>query len=218
LVEGNKTINELSNTEFEVKEIFSTTPSEISTKLPVAVEISDDELKKISFLQHPKNSVAVCALKEEKFLKNIKRRIVLDGIQDPGNMGTIIRLADWFGVEEIVCSKDTVDFYNPKVIMASMGSFTRVNIIYTDLQKFLEKTELPSLVTDMSGENLYKTKIPETFNLIMGNEGNGVSDEVMKLASKKISIPQFGKIKQTESLNVAMATAVILGQIFRQEA
>ncbi|HPZ25641.1 MAG TPA: TrmH family RNA methyltransferase, partial [Kaistella sp.] len=123
LVEGNKTIKEIPNSHFKIKEIFSLNPDEISTENVAASQITPNELKKISFLQHPKDSVAVCEVINEKFLEDISIQLVLDGIQDPGNLGTMIRLADWFGIEQIICSEDTVDFYNPKVIQASMGSF-----------------------------------------------------------------------------------------------
>ena len=214
LVEGNKIIRELPKSGFKVKEIYSIDPSEIDFPSIDAIEISPADLKKISFLQNPKDSVAVCEIKEQEILASVKRRIVLDGIQDPGNMGTIIRLADWFGIEEIICSTDTVDFYNPKVIQATMGSFTRVNIVYTDLVEFLSDQSVSNLATDMEGENIFQMEFPEAFNLILGNEGNGMRPETDRLATQKITIPRFGQNKNTESLNVAMATGIMLGQIF----
>lgn len=216
LVEGNKTINELPNSAFKIREIYSIAPQELIPTLPKAIKIDAATLKKISFLRHPKDSVAICYLKEEHFLEEVKLRLILDGIQDPGNLGTIIRLADWFGIEEIVCSRDTADFYNPKVIMSSMGSFTRVNIVYTDLEDFLPQQNIANLATDMEGTNLYQYEFPEAFNLILGNEGQGIRPTTEAHVTEKISIPQFGKVQKTESLNVAMATAVILGQIYRK--
>ncbi|WP_449398197.1 TrmH family RNA methyltransferase [Chryseobacterium wanjuense] len=141
--------------------------------------------------------------------------MILDGIQDPGNLGTIIRLADWFGIEQIICSEDTVDFYNPKVIQATMGSFIRVNIVYTNLVEYLSKTENVNIGTDMEGENIYTFQKPEKINLIFGNEGNGMRPETEKLLQKSIMIPRFGKSQSTESLNVSMAAGIILGQLFR---
>jgi TrmH family RNA methyltransferase len=126
----------------------------------------------------------------------------------------LLFLADWFGIEEIVCSEDTVDFYNPKVIQATMGSFTRVNIVYTDLSEFLQDKNTPNYITDMDGENVFQSDFPEAFNLILGNEGNGIRPVTEELADKKITIPRFGSKQNTESLNVAMATGIILGQIF----
>lgn len=214
MVEGNKIICELFNSNFKVKEILSTDPQKLDrTDIPVT-HISENELKKISFLKTPKDSVAVCYLAEEKKLEDKNIQLILDGIQDPGNLGTIIRLADWFGIEQIICSEDTVDVYNPKVIQATMGSFTRVNVVYTDLVEYLSKTENVNIGTDMEGENIYTFEKPEKINLILGNEGNGMRPETEKLLKKSISIPRFGKSQSTESLNVSMAAGIILGQLF----
>lgn len=216
LVEGNKTITELFKSNFKIKEIFSTDPQKLDRGDVPLTHISDNELKKISFLQNPKDSVAICYLNEEKKLDDGNLQLVLDGIQDPGNMGTIIRLADWFGIEQIICSKDTVDFYNPKVIMASMGSFTRVNIVYTDLTEYLSQTENVNIGTDMEGENIYSFRKPEKMNLILGNEGNGMRPETERLLEKSVMIPRFGQSQSTESLNVSMAAGIILGQLFSE--
>ncbi len=214
MVEGNKIICELFNSNFKVKEILSTDPQKLDrTDIPVT-HISENELKKISFLKTPKDSVAVCYLAQEEKMEDQEIQLVLDGIQDPGNLGTIIRLADWFGIEQIICSEDTVDFYNPKVIQATMGSFTRVNIVYTDLVEYLSKTENVNIGTDMDGENIYTFEKPGKINLILGNEGNGMRPETEKLLQKSISIPRFGKSRSTESLNVSMAAGIILGQLF----
>lgn len=213
MVEGNKIIKELKNSSFKVKEIFSINASELDFPKNIIHTITEQELKKISFLQSPKNSVAVCELKEQ-YLIETPIQLVLDNIQDPGNLGTIIRLADWFGIEQIICSQETVDFYNPKVIQATMGSFTRVNIIYQDIQKLLENSDRPILGTDMIGQNLYQTHFPNSFYLVLGNEGNGINPKIKNLVSQNITIPRFGKLQSTESLNVSMAAGIILGQIF----
>ena len=215
LVEGNKTIKEIPNSHFKIKEIFSVNPDEISTENVAASQITPNELKKISFLQHPKDSVAVCELINEKFLEDLSIQLVLDGIQDPGNLGTMIRLADWFGIEQIICSEDTVDFYNPKVIQASMGSFLRVNIVYKNLTEYLKNSTSENIGTDMDGTNCYEYDFPEKFNLILGNEGNGIRPETENLLTQKITIPRFGK--STESLNVSMVAGIILGQIFSKK-
>ena len=216
LVEGNKIICELINSNFKIKEIFSTDPQKLGrTDVPVT-HISENELKKISFLQNPKDSVAVCYINQEEKFDDKNIQLVLDGIQDPGNLGTIIRLADWFGIEQIICSEDTVDFYNPKVIMASMGSFTRVNIVYTNLVEYLSATENVNIGTDMDGENIYSFEKPEKLNLILGNEGNGMRPETEELLQKSVMIPRFGKSQSTESLNVSMAAGIILGQLFNR--
>ncbi len=215
LVEGNKIICELYNSNFKIKEIFSTDPQKLGRSDVPVTHISENELKKISFLQHPKDSVAVCYINPEKKSEDKNIQLILDGIQDPGNLGTIIRLADWFGIEQIICSEDTVDFYNPKVIQATMGSFTRVNIVYTNLVEYLSKTGNVNIGTDMEGENIYTFQKPEKINLILGNEGSGMRPETEKLLQKSIMIPRFGKSQSTESLNVSMAAGIILGQLFR---
>lgn len=214
LVEGNKIIRELPDSRFKIKEIFSTDPQKLDRMEAPVTHISENELKKISFLQNPKDSVAVCYLHPEEKTEDKNLQLVLDGIQDPGNLGTMIRLADWFGIEQIVCSEDTVDFYNPKVIMASMGSFTRVNIVYTNLTEYLSETENINIGTDMDGENIYSFERPEKMNLILGNEGNGMRPETEELLHKSVMIPRFGKSQSTESLNVSMAAGIILGQLF----
>ncbi|MFP3595536.1 TrmH family RNA methyltransferase [Chryseobacterium sp. SIMBA_029] len=214
LVEGNKIICELPNSNFKIKEIFSTDPQKLDRTDSPITHVSDNELKKVSFLQNPKDSVAVCYLKPEEKLEDQSIQLVLDGIQDPGNLGTIIRLADWFGIEQIICSEDTVDFYNPKVIQASMGSFTRVNVVYCDLVDYLSNTENINIGTDMEGENIYRFEKPGKMNLVLGNEGSGMRPETEKLLQKSISIPRFGKSQSTESLNVSMAAGIILGQLF----
>ncbi len=214
MVEGNKIICELFNSNIKVKEILSTDPQKLDRTDTLVTHISENELKKISFLKTPKDSVAVCYLAEEEKWEDKKIQLVLDGIQDPGNLGTIIRLADWFGIEQIICSEDTVDVYNPKVIQATMGSFTRVNVVYTDLVEYLSSTENVNIGTDMEGENIYTFEKPEKMNLILGNEGNGMRPETEKLLQKSISIPRFGKSQSTESLNVSMAAGIILGQLF----
>lgn len=216
LVEGNKIIKELKNSPFKVKEVFSIAPSELDLGNVPIHQITEAELKKISHLQHPKNSVAVCELRENTPIET-PIQLVLDNIQDPGNLGTIIRLADWFGIEQIICSLETADFYNPKVIQATMGSFTRVNIVYQDISEILSHSQRPIFGTDMVGENLYQMDFPREFYLILGNEGNGIRPEIKQLVHQNITIPRFGKLQSTESLNVSMAAGIILGQIFSKK-
>ena len=213
-VEGNKIIKELPNSDYEVETIYSTDPEKIAATGINTESITEVNLKKISFLQHPKDSVAICKVPQQRVLDNIPIQLVLDGIQDPGNLGTIIRLADWFGIEQIVCSLDTVDLYNPKVIQASMGSFLRVNVCYVDLHDYLINYQFPILGTDMMGENLYTTEFPERFSLVFGNEGNGLRPSTEQLLKQTITIPRFGKHQSTESLNVSMSAGIILGSIF----
>lgn len=214
MVEGNKTIKEIPSSKYRINEIFSVNPTELAVDKIVPKPIFPAELKKISFLQNPKDSVAVCELIEEVREEEVGVQLILDGIQDPGNLGTIIRLADWFGISQIICSEDTADFYNPKVIQASMGSFLRVNIVYENLEKYLSHNMQPVIGTDMDGINFYNYTFPKQFNLVLGNEGNGIRPEIEDLLTDKITIPRFGKSKATESLNVAMSAGIILGQIF----
>ena len=217
LVEGNKTIKEIPSSRYKINEIYSVNPDEILIENVNITPISPTELKKISFLQNPKDSVAVCELREAKTLPNLSIQLILDGIQDPGNLGTIIRLADWFGIEQIICSEDTADFYNPKVIQASMGSFLRVNIVYQDIHAYLQESSSAIIGTDMDGKNLYNYSFPEKFSLVLGNEGNGIRPLTEALLTEKITIPRFGKSRATESLNVSMAAGIILGQIFSEK-
>lgn len=213
LVEGNKMIKELKKSSFKVKEIFSIDPLELDFSGVPVHHITPRELQKISHLQNPKNSIAVCELQENQSI-DTPVQLILDNIQDPGNFGTIIRLADWFGIEQIICNPETVDLYNPKVIQATMGSFTRVNIIYQEIEEVLRSADRPIFGTDMVGESLYEVNFPEKFYLILGNEGNGIRPDIKKMVSQNITIPRFGKEQATESLNVSMAAGIILGQIF----
>ena len=141
--------------------------------------------------------------------------VALDDVRDPGNLGTIIRLCDWFGIETLFCSEESVDIYNPKVVQATMGSISRVNVVYGSLEAFLTKTKLPVFGTFMDGKNIYQEKLPSEGIIIMGNEANGISSSVEKLVSERIAIPRFGNLQVTESLNVATATAIILSEFKR---
>lgn len=211
VVEGVKNIKEVLNSSIYVEKIYSIddTFNDFPSK---NILIAERELKKISQLVTPNTALAVCEIPQEKNIQKNGFIIALDDIRDPGNLGTIIRMADWFGIQQIVCSKETVDLYNPKVIQSTMGSFIRVQINYTDLEEFFETYSHPILGTFMDGENLYKTKLPEKAVLLMGNEANGISEKLESFVTQRLSIPRMGKLQQTESLNVAMATSIILGE------
>lgn len=211
VVEGVKNIKEVLNSSIYVEKIYSIddTFNDFPSK---NVLITERELKKISQLVTPNTALAVCEIPQEKKIQKNGFIIALDDIRDPGNLGTIIRMADWFGIQQIVCSKETVDLYNPKVIQSTMGSFIRVQINYTDLEEFFETYSHPILGTFMDGENLYKTSLPENAVLLMGNEANGISEKLESFVTQRLSIPRMGKLQQTESLNVAMATSIILGE------
>lgn len=176
-------------------------------------EISLNELQKISALKNPAGAIAAVYIPQwpqlsHTDLKN-KFTLVLDGVQDPGNMGTIIRTADWFGIKNIICSADTVDVYNPKVVQATMGSLARVNIIYTELDDFISHMNLPVYGALLNGDNLYKTNFGTEGLIVMGNEGNGISPQIQQLITNKITIPRIGG---AESLNVAIATAIFCSE------
>lgn len=210
-VEGVKIIQELLKNGYAVDKIYTT--ELFSTNADVnQILISENELKKISQLVQPNTALALCEIPQKKELNLNGLVIALDDIRDPGNLGTIIRLADWFGVEQIICSKETVDLYNQKVIQSTMASFTRVQVNYVNLKEVFSNYKNPILGTFMDGENIYKTDFPTDAIIVMGNEANGISDELLPFISDKITIPRFGKLQQTESLNVAMATGILLSE------
>ena len=212
-VEGVKVVHEFLNSSFELDILFSTETS--FSHLNNYFEISEQELNKISTLKTPNKVLALFKIPEQQRVDPAGLIIALDTINDPGNLGAIIRLCDWFGVEQLVCSKETVDCYNTKVIQASMGSLTRIVIHYTDLKEYFEGLSIPIFIADMEGENIYNTELPSSAVLVMGNEANGVSDSIRNIVDAKISIPRFGNYQQTESLNVATATAILLSEFKR---
>lgn len=173
---------------------------------------SAEELKKISTLTTPNKLIAVVE-KLTFFSEEPSLILALDSVQDPGNLGTILRAADWFGIKKIICSKTTVDCYNTKVIQASMGSFLRVEVVYLDLLDYLAKTNLPIYGALLEGENVYHSKLETPGILLMGNEGNGISEELKQFISHPVTIPQFGS---AESLNVAVATSILLSEFARR--
>ncbi|WP_339920600.1 RNA methyltransferase [uncultured Flavobacterium sp.] len=213
--EGVKVIQELLDSNFELEHLYST-QNDFEDVLPSKKSlILEPDLKKISALATANSCLAVFKIPLEKKVKESGLIVALDSIRDPGNLGTILRLCDWFGVKEIVCSKETVDLYNPKVVQATMGSIARVNMSYIDLNSFIAATNLPVFGTFMDGVNIYKTTLPQEGIVVMGNEANGISKELEKLIKNKLSIPRFGEIQKTESLNVATATAIILSEFRR---
>ncbi|QED36220.1 RNA methyltransferase [Antarcticibacterium arcticum] len=217
IVEGIKGISEFLNSHLELDTLF-TTQQIFRAPSAKTQEITEAELKKLSALTTPQTALAIFKILGPTAPSFSGLTLALDGIRDPGNLGTIIRLCDWFGIEDLVCSPDTVDCYNPKVVQASMGSITRVNISYMPLHTLISSVGgVPVLGTFLEGENVYTTKIPSNGIMIMGNEANGISEDVEKMLTRKINIPQFGNSSKTESLNVATATAVLLSEFRRQE-
>lgn len=213
VAEGPKVINELLTAKFKLHSLYVTV-EDLFTGVHSEI-ISDEEISKISFLKNANNSVAVFTIPEQKKPKKEGITLLLDSVRDPGNLGTIIRLSDWFNVSNIICSSDSVDCFNPKVIQATMGSISRVSISYCDLTTYLSLSDLPVYAGTMDGKNIYKEKLPENAIVIVGNEANGISDNLLNLTTHKIGIPRFGNNHQTESLNVAVATAILFSEFKR---
>lgn len=213
IAEGVKVVQEFLKSSYELEFLFSTDTD--FSFLDCFVEVSNQELKKISSLKTPNKVLAIFKIPLQKKINSSGLTVVLDTINDPGNLGTIIRLCDWFGVEQLLCSEETVDCYNSKVVQASMGSLTRVPISYLNLTEYLKTVSVPVFIADMDGDNIYKTTLPPSAVLVMGNEANGASDAIKKLVNTKISIPRFVNANQVESLNVASATAILLSEFRR---
>lgn len=214
IAEGKKVIQELIDANFSLEHLFATKVNLFDSRYNPEL-ISDSELKKISALTTANDCLAVFKIKEVSSNSNSGLELALDNIKDPGNMGTIIRLCDWFGISKIVCTEETVDIYNPKVVQATMGSLARVEVLYTNLTNYLKASDKEIFGTFMEGKNIYKQELPAMGVIVMGNEANGISAEIESLVTQKISIPRFGSLQQTESLNVATATAVILSEFKR---
>jgi len=221
LVEGYRSVIEFIDSAYQIEAVYHTSAIEpkllkLSRKMNFN-EISLNELEKISTLKSPQDIIALVKIPEWPVLnRNILQKrfsIVLDGIQDPGNMGTIIRTADWFGIKHIICADDTVDVYNPKVVQATMGSIAHVNVYYTKLDAFLTTIKLPLFGALLDGVNIYKTDFGAEGLVIMGNEGNGLRPEIIKLVQHAVTIPRSGN---AESLNVGIATAIFCSEINRK--
>lgn len=212
IAEGPKVIKELLTEGLKLNAFFSTEISEVTEAQDKHITLQ--ELKKISNLKTANKSLAVFERPASQKFENTGLVVALDAVRDPGNLGTIIRLCDWFGVTQLLCSQDTADCYNPKVIQATMGSIARVSVQYVPLAEVLQTSTLPIFGAFMEGKNVYKSTMPSEGIIVMGNEANGVSKEISVLISEKISIPQFGK-STTESLNVATATAILLSEFRR---
>lgn len=217
LVEGIKSVRELLKSSFEIEKIFCT--QEINTlfdlrKYPYQI-IKEEELKKISLVKTPNKILALVRLpdikEEEDSLDSFT--LVLDRIADPGNLGTIIRLAYWFGIYKIYACEHTVDFFNPKVIQSSMGSFTKVDVIYKDLDKLLSKATIPVWGAFVKGESIYDQKEDKSPKiLLLGSESKGISKALEKYIDKKITIPPYSS-SSIDSLNVSISAAILLGQL-----
>jgi len=215
LAEGVKVIQELLNSNFELDHLYTTEPLFEEVQPSLKSILSESDLKKISALTTPNNCLAVFKIPASTPILEKGLILALDDIRDPGNLGTILRLCDWFGISQVVCSEQTVDVYNPKVVQATMGSISRVNVSYVNLKSYLQNSSLPIFGTFMEGSNVYKENLPSNAIVIMGNEANGISQEIENSVKNRLTIPRFGDLQRTESLNVASATAIILSEFRR---
>ena len=216
IAEGEKLVGEIRNSSLRIRRILQTKPIFAEGEL-----ISEKEMERISQLKSANSVLAVVELPKHKLsLANPTKNLVLalDRIQNPGNLGTIIRLADWFGISDIVCSEDTADCFNPKVVQATMGAILRVRVHYTNLAKWLSSQgEAKIYGTFLEGENIYNAHLETSGVIVMGNEGQGISDEVAECVSHKLLIPPYPTDRcGSESLNVAVATAVICSEFRRR--
>jgi len=230
IAEGVKIVPELLNSSVRVKQIYATSEFLRANKIPNEIErfeIKENELERISALTKANEVLAVCIMMENPLEKEElkgKLTLILDDIKDPGNLGTIIRIADWFGIENIICSTETADIYNPKVVQATMGSIARVKVHYTELKEFIEvqstKNKISVFGALLEGKNIYSEKLSSEGFIVIGNESRGISEEIQKLITDKISIPSFSHYKsgrgEAESLNAAIATSIICSEFRRR--
>ena len=215
VVEGIKLVQELLQSNYKISAIYATLNWIEKNPEVECIEVSEKELQSISSLKTANEVLAVVKQKEPQLMDvSNQLNIALDKLQDPGNFGTIIRTADWFGVQNVICSNDSVDVYNPKVLQATMGSFFRMNIVYVALAEFFSKNnDLIIYGALLDGKNVYQKELKSKGSvLLMGNESKGISEELKPFINEKILIPNFGK---AESLNVATATAVLCSEFKR---
>ncbi|TND09333.1 MAG: rRNA methylase [Bacteroidetes bacterium] len=230
IAEGAKIVPEMLRSDFKIREIYALESWCAANRglagATTLHEVTEQELARISGLVTPNEALAVAGIpRYELDYRSAGKTLtlVLDDIRDPGNLGTLIRIADWFGIRDIVCSEETAEAWNPKVVQASMGSITRVRIHYTALVPFFEKIKsahpVPVYGAFLEGESIYKTKFGNSGFLVIGNEAHGISPEVASFITKKITIPSFSatenKTGEAESLNAAVAAAVICSEIRR---
>mgnify|MGYP006138646465 FL=1 len=219
LVEGGKNLVELLHSNFEIEQLFCTEKwfkknEKLLTDIAYSIEIPE-LIEKVSTFKANDSGVAVVRQKKNEVISTASKAellLVLDGIKDPGNLGTIIRLADWYGIPNIVCSEDTVEFYNPKVISATMGSFTRVQVGYTQLETWLKNYPSTIYGAFLNGENMHQMQFTKPAALLIGSESHGIRSEIEPYISSKITIPCFGG---AESLNAGVATGIILDNLVR---
>ncbi|MFP9099954.1 TrmH family RNA methyltransferase [Flavobacterium sp. RHBU_24] len=213
--EGIKVVQELLDSNVTLSHLYSEPGYFNGIPDNMITAVTEAELKKISALTTPQHCLALFEIPDEKPIPQNGLIVALDDVRDPGNLGTIIRLCDWFGIGTLVCSHECVDVYNPKVVQATMGSISRVNVVYTNLEEYLESSGQPVFGTFMDGANIYKENLPADGIIVLGNEANGISGGVGVRCTQRLSIPRFGNLQKTESLNVATAAAIILSEFRR---
>ena len=223
IAEGPKTVADLMSI-YEPVELYAT--EEWFANRPEikqnSTQITKEELHKISFLKHPQQVLGIFPIPHHETDYNICQHelcLALDGVQDPGNLGTIIRIADWFGISTIFCGEGTADAFNPKAIQATMGSIARVKIVNVNLCELLDKLpyNIPTYATSLNGKNIYEQQLSTNGLIIMGNEGNGISSEVMSKVNHTILIPNYSQTNGIDSLNVAIATALTCAEFRRNK-
>lgn len=222
VAEGPKVVGDLMS-RFRLHTVFATREWQGGEKMEAHVayhQVEDDELRRLSFLQHPQQVMAVFEMnKEEKVEVDADRiTLMLDGVQDPGNLGTIIRIADWFGIRHVICSQETADAYNPKVVQATMGSLASVSVHYVNLESYLvsQPKDVKIYGTLLDGQDIYETRLSAAGIIVMGNEGNGLTEAVRRLVTHRLLIPDFNPDKRAESLNVAIATSIVCSEFRRR--
>ena len=214
IAEGVKMVGEMIAAGYPLKAVYALDSWESPDTSLEVTRIEAFELEKMSMLQTPNQVLAVAMMPQKKETLNLAGplTIVLDGIQDPGNMGTIIRTADWFGITQIVASEDTVDVYNPKVIGATMGSFMRVSVTYKNLADWMPTIKLPVYGALLEGENVFTIKTPQKGLLVIGSEGKGIRENILDFITHPVTIPKIG---EAESLNAGIAAGIIVAQLTR---
>ena len=216
VVEGKKSISEFLDSKFELIKLFSIDCS-FFADINRQVEVKSEELKKISFFNSPDDHLAIFKIPNQKSINETRLIVALESIRDPGNLGTIIRTCEWFGVNDIICSNDSVDCFNPKVVQSAMGSLSRISINYLDLNSYLKNTKLNLTGMTLNGDSLYNNKSSfEKGILIFGNEANGISDKLLSLLNQNLTIPRSINSDFPESLNLSISVGVVLGEIKRK--
>ena len=212
VVEGEKNLEELMLSDFQILDIYAT--DEWSTDAN-HIKVSPKDLSRITSLSTPNKVLALVKIPNLSSINTGITSLIIDGVNDPGNLGTIIRTANWFGINQVICSNNSVDKFNPKVIMASMGSIFKTNVFYTDLHKFLSDSKFPIYGALLEGESIYNVKINNPCSLLLGSESHGISKELIPLITSKTTIPGGA---DTESLNLAVSAAIYCSEYFKQNS